>query len=310
MNRSRPVAPLGLLLVLLPGLPLLLSGCGGGDAGSATGPEVTPPTPTGPSLVWPLSRSEGVDADSVHAPYGPRALPSRYDFHAGIDLPAPRGTRANAVLPGRVVEVRHWNGTSSGAGNAVLLAHDGGVHTNYLHLDEIQVVVGQQLHAGDRVGTVGSTGATYPHLHLGYFVGLQGTSGDERLSRNPLELLPTAGMQGQGSVFQGDTIHFDLPLRGMTVRKVILEGSSPDAPGGTGRLEFDYYAVVARGATPRHEQEQFGVHVDAGRPAEGRFELTVHPADPEFRVERARLVGIRGDTLHVAERPGAQAHRP
>jgi len=309
MIRSRLVAPLGLLLVLLPGLSLALSGCGGGDAASSTEPEVTPPPP-GPALVWPLSRSEGVDADSVHAPYGPRALPSRYDFHAGIDLPAPRGTRANAVLPGQVVQVRHWNGTSSGAGNAVLLAHEGGVHTNYLHLDEIQVVEGQRLQAGDRVGTVGSTGATYPHLHLGYFVGLPGTSGDERLSRNPLELLPTAGMQGQGSVFRGDTIHFDLPLRGMTVRTVILEGSSPDAPGGTARLELDYYAVVARGATPRHEQEQFGVHVDAGRPAEGRFELTVHPVDTEFRVERALLVGIGGDTLHVGERPGAQAHRP
>jgi len=304
MIRSRHVAPLGLLLVLLPGLPLVLSGCGGGDTATSPPPEVTPPPPPGPALVWPLSRSEGVDADSVHAPYGPRALPSRYDFHAGIDLPAPRGTRANAVLPGLVVQVRHWNGTSSGAGNAVLLAHEGGVHTNYLHLDEIQVVEGQRLEAGDRVGTVGSTGATYPHLHLGYFVGLPGTSGDERLSRNPLELLPTGGMQGAGSTFQGDTVHFDLPLRGMTVRKVILRGSAPDAPAGTARLELDYYAVVARGATPRHEQEQFGMHVDAGRPAEGRFELSVHPLDPEFRVERALLVGIGGDTLHVGDRPG------
>lgn len=291
-----PVAALVLLFVL--------SGCGGGDPTSTNEPEVDPPESTGPNLVWPLSRSGMADADSVHAPYGPRALPSRYDFHAGIDLPAPRGTRANAVLPGRVVEVRQWNGTSSGAGNAVLLAHDGGVHTNYLHLDQIDVVVGQRLRAGDRVGTVGSTGATYPHLHLGYFAGLPGTSADERRSRNPLEFLPTEGLKGAASIFRGDTVHLDLPLRGMTVRKVILEGSSPDAPEGSGRLEIDYYAVVARGSTPRHEQVQSGVHVDAGRPAQGRFDLIVHPVNPEFRVEGVRLLGIDGDTVHVGRRPG------
>ena len=90
----------------------------------------------------------------------------------------------------------------------------------------------------------------------------------------------------------------------MTVQRVILEGSSPDAPEGSGRLEIDYYAVVARGSTPRHEQVQSGVHVDAGRPAQGRFDLIMHPVNPEFRVEGVRLLGIDGDTVHVGRRPG------
>jgi murein DD-endopeptidase MepM/ murein hydrolase activator NlpD len=59
----------------------------------------------------------------VHAPFGPRALPSQYDFHAGIDIPAARGTPVRAVLSGVVVQVATCNGTSAGAGNSITIRH-------------------------------------------------------------------------------------------------------------------------------------------------------------------------------------------
>ena len=198
-----------------------------------------PPPPEPPPLVWPLSGAEGTDADSIHAQFGPRALPSTYDFHAGIDLPAPTGTRVNAVLPGTVVQVRTWNGTSSGAGNAVLMAHEGGVHTSYLHLHTITVKVGDILAAKDRVGTVGSTGATYPHLHLGYFKGLPGTQSDERYAINPLEVLPFTSPTGIEAEFVENSVTVDLSVQRMNGRTVILTGAGPEA-------RVEYYHVLLR----------------------------------------------------------------
>jgi murein DD-endopeptidase MepM/ murein hydrolase activator NlpD len=283
---------------------LLLAACGGDGGTVLLEPDPPPPPPDGPALVWPLAGSAAPDADSVHSPFGPRALPSGYDFHAGIDLPAPTGTRVRAVQAGRVVQIRLWNGTSSGAGNAVLLSHDDGLHTGYLHLDQVQVVLDQRLEAGDRVGTVGSTGATYPHLHLGYFENLPGTSSDERYSRNPLELLPSDAERSATSRFVGDTVVVELPLRRMTVRRVILEGAPDPATSTAPRLEVDYYQVVARGQVPRDEQIQSGMALDASRPERGRFELRVRPVDPAFTPERVVLMDFRGDTLHVGVRAG------
>ncbi|HSH46023.1 MAG TPA: M23 family metallopeptidase, partial [Longimicrobiales bacterium] len=134
-----------------------------------------------PEPIWPLAGTPEADADSVHSPFGPRALPGGYDFHAGIDLPAPRGTPVRTVLAGEVIDVAPWNGSSS-AGNRVNVRHESGHVTAYLHLDSITVTEGQWLERGDQLGTVGSTGATYNHLHLGYFRTINFTSIDERQS--------------------------------------------------------------------------------------------------------------------------------
>ena len=99
-------------------------------------------------------------------------------IHTGVDLPAPRGTNVLAAGPGTVV----WAGlglyTGSPAslkdpyGLAVAIRHDFGyknlaLYTIYAHMDEVDVIVGQWLNTGDRVGKVGSTGnATGPHLHF------------------------------------------------------------------------------------------------------------------------------------------------
>lgn len=285
--------------VLLAGAIALLVGCDSTPTEENRWPDPEPgePAPT-KEIAWPLANSESEDADSVHAPFGPRALPSGYDFHAGVDLPASTGTRTNAVLPGRVVLVSHWDGSSTGPGNAVLVAHSEERFTSYLHLESISVAEGDSVEAGEKVGTVGGTGASYPHLHLGYFVGLSRDTRvrDERKSRNPLEILPHGDPEGITVAFDADSVTLDLPLQRMTIVALELSGQ------GESRT-VDYYDVVALGSSARDERVQGGVHLTAGRPSGGRFDLTLRPSPESFVPDRVVAVDIRGDTLLDARRP-------
>lgn len=57
---------------------------------------------------------------------------------------------------------------SGSTDNRVFIDHGNGLTTNYLHLKkDVPVTMGQQVHAGEVIGYVGSAGITnYPHLHL------------------------------------------------------------------------------------------------------------------------------------------------
>jgi len=95
-------------------------------------------------------------------------------FHAGVDLGAPLGTPVTAAGCGRVT----WAGWRDGGwGKLVVVAHGDGVRSLYAHLDSIDVLVGQVVAAGGRIGGVGDTGrAAGPHLH--FEVRLRGASVD------------------------------------------------------------------------------------------------------------------------------------
>jgi len=84
-------------------------------------------------------------------------------FHDGVDLGAPQGTPIVAAADGRVVSA----GWAGGYGRAVEIAHAGGVETRYGHMSRIAAYSGEQVHRGDVIGYVGSTGlSTGPHLHF------------------------------------------------------------------------------------------------------------------------------------------------
>ncbi len=101
----------------------------------------------------------------------------RRDPHHGVDFQAPQGTPVLAAAEGVVVfagddlqtPVSDWRNFY---GQAVVLAHtlpdqSQPLYTLYGHLDTVTVQVGQQVRAGDVVGTVGSRGvALGPHLHF------------------------------------------------------------------------------------------------------------------------------------------------
>lgn len=87
--------------------------------------------------------------------------------HRGLDLRGVTGDPIQAASAGQVVLTdEHYFG-----GRSVYLDHGQGVHTVYMHLDEMLVKEGDMVEAGQVIGRVGMTGrVTGPHLHFGVYV--------------------------------------------------------------------------------------------------------------------------------------------
>jgi murein DD-endopeptidase MepM/ murein hydrolase activator NlpD len=104
--------------------------------------------------------------------------------HFGVDYAAPKGTPVWAAASGRIVT----RAMSGGAGNLVVIKHDDGLVTKYMHLSKFakNQKVGQYVEAKTVIGFVGSTGlSTGPHLHFGVVKNGQHV--------DPLKLAPTRG---------------------------------------------------------------------------------------------------------------------
>ncbi len=90
----------------------------------------------------------------------------RREFHPGIDLRAPIGTKVFAPADG-IVEYSGFH-KSSGYGNLIILDHNFGFKTLYGHLSKRVVKTGQFVKKGQLIGYTGDTGlSTGPHLHYG-----------------------------------------------------------------------------------------------------------------------------------------------
>lgn len=86
------------------------------------------------------------------------------NVHTGVDYPVPVGSPVLAAADGLVVLAQDL----FFEGNAVMVDHGDGLITEYFHLSDIKVKVGQTVKRGHTVGLVGSTGrATGPHLFFG-----------------------------------------------------------------------------------------------------------------------------------------------
>lgn len=116
----------------------------------------------------------------VSSPYGPRVHPITGDvngFHWGVDFSADFGTPIRACKAGTVAladasyQGQRYTSHKSGLGNFVTIRHDDGTATTYAHMMYVEASVGQRVSAGERIGQVGSTGAsTGAHLHLEYSI--------------------------------------------------------------------------------------------------------------------------------------------
>jgi murein DD-endopeptidase MepM/ murein hydrolase activator NlpD len=83
-------------------------------------------------------------------------------MHMGVDIGAPTGTPVRATADGVVVYAQ----MESGYGKLIRVDHGNGIQTYYAHLSQFYVNVGQDVHRGEVIGAVGSTGrVTAPHLH-------------------------------------------------------------------------------------------------------------------------------------------------
>jgi murein DD-endopeptidase MepM/ murein hydrolase activator NlpD len=83
--------------------------------------------------------------------------------HGGVDIAAPRGSSVAATAAGMVTLAER---DLFFTGGTVIIDHGYGLATTYQHMDSVDVTVGRQVAAGQRIGTVGATGrVTGPHLH-------------------------------------------------------------------------------------------------------------------------------------------------
>lgn len=114
--------------------------------------------------------------------FGMRIHPifKRKDFHEGLDMAAPVGTRIIATADGVVLET----GSDSTKGRFVQIDHGLGASfddkgnaratrykTAYYHCQKVLVKKGQKVKRGDLIAEVGSTGlSTGPHLHYEVYV--------------------------------------------------------------------------------------------------------------------------------------------
>jgi septal ring factor EnvC (AmiA/AmiB activator) len=81
----------------------------------------------------------------------------------GLDFDAPAGAQVRAVAAGRVVHA----GWFKGYGNLVIVDHGEGYHTLVAHLASMKTAMGEEVDAGDVLGTVGDSGSLKgPYLYF------------------------------------------------------------------------------------------------------------------------------------------------
>jgi murein DD-endopeptidase MepM/ murein hydrolase activator NlpD len=114
------------------------------------------PLPSGPDWsAWPA-------LGTITAPFGDDGGRR----HPGIDIGMLRSLTVRAAQPGRVLAVGETTGFE-GYGNIVELALGGGYVALYAHLAAWQVRTGEEVTAGQRLGTAGCTGwCSGTHLHF------------------------------------------------------------------------------------------------------------------------------------------------
>jgi murein DD-endopeptidase MepM/ murein hydrolase activator NlpD len=101
----------------------------------------------------------------VSSGYGYRVHPITgvKDYHTGVDVAVPVGTRIFAGSAGTVIE----SGNNGNYGLAILIDYGNGVQARYAHCSQLNYDVGQTVQAGDIIALSGDTGTvTGPHLHM------------------------------------------------------------------------------------------------------------------------------------------------
>lgn len=112
----------------------------------------------GGKFIWPVP-----GYSRISSPFGPRTLWGRYDFHLGIDIPAPSGTNIYAAAAGEVL-ISTWHYSY---GYYCLIDHGDGYATLYAHNSQLLVSAGQIVEQGQHIAEMGTTGSSSGnHLHF------------------------------------------------------------------------------------------------------------------------------------------------
>jgi len=120
-----------------------------------------------------IQNSDYGDGDVAHRSRG---------GHLGIDIFAPKGEPVVAPVTGIVIKSSNL---SRGAGGKFVTIDKNGISFYHAHLDQTYVEDGQEVKAGQLIGTCGDTGnaaGTHPHVHFSIYRTKEGYS---RGSINP-----------------------------------------------------------------------------------------------------------------------------
>lgn len=122
----------------------------------------TPDPPNTTSTTNPLSRYPLPSIAEVLTSYGWQIDPNteQYVFQSGVTLQAEAGADVLATGAGTVA----FAGQQETYGNLVVINHEQGIQTRYAQLGSISVRAGQQVNAGDRLGTVSTPASSSPFL--------------------------------------------------------------------------------------------------------------------------------------------------
>ncbi len=157
---------------LVLGQTLLIPGASGGPMpASRSGTGSTSRGSSGGSWGWPIAGYSYI---------------SQYFWsgHHAIDIAASYGTPVVAAAAGTVVYAG-WR-SYVGGGDVVWVEENSKLYTTYNHLSAWSVKVGQKVSAGQRLGSVGTSGeATGPHLHFEVWLGYPWALGNVSDAVNP-----------------------------------------------------------------------------------------------------------------------------
>lgn len=154
--------------------------------------------------------------------------------HHGVEFPNASGTPVHAAAEGAVVFAGSDKTTlispwSNVYGNAVVIEHKfqgNPIFSVYGHLSQVEVKVGQQVIAGEKIGEVGATGAAIgSHLHFE----VRQDENNYTSTRNPeLWLIPRDG-EGTLAVRVSDGTDQLLPVI-INVQRLMDDGSREQVP--------------------------------------------------------------------------------
>ncbi|MBU2272173.1 MAG: peptidoglycan DD-metalloendopeptidase family protein, partial [Alphaproteobacteria bacterium] len=144
------------------------------EPAATAGPVGAPPAAGTVALDWPV-RGE------ILRRFGPVGMGERNN---GVNIGAPQGAEVRAAAGGRVGYV---GDDLAGQGLTVLIVHRDGWRSVYGHLGSAVVRDGDDVQAGQAIGTVGNTaGDGRPSIHFETWR----MRGDEPTAIDPLSVLP------------------------------------------------------------------------------------------------------------------------
>ncbi|WP_019913252.1 M23 family metallopeptidase [Paenibacillus sp. HW567] len=112
-----------------------------------------------PAVLWPTY------SKVITSSFGYRSDPFKgvSAYHSGIDIAGNIGDPVYAAMDGVITAAEQMGSR----GKYIIVKHDNGLETWYMHLNAILVSPGQQVRKGQQIGQLGNTGrSTGPHLHF------------------------------------------------------------------------------------------------------------------------------------------------